>query len=186
MKWKRRFMEAEHMRRKYVNRWEADQREFSRTIAECETTISMLESELKHTRIMHSTQRKMIEHMKKALAKNGIEIKRTMVSISNCKARDDEMCPLSLVPINSSPLPVGSDTTPCPLVLNQAKPNRKCAELACGHRFNSLWLIHHFVERSTFRCPVCHKGEEDFNFQKTELPPGVVQMLKRVAELKRC
>jgi len=178
-------MEAEHTRRKYVDRWEKDMKEFSSTIAECETTIATLKAELRHSRTMHSTHRKLIQQLQDTMALNGIPIKHTMMSISNCRAEDDEICPLSLAPINKSPLPLSNDPRPCTLVLNTMKPEHKCAELECGHRFNSLWLIYHFVECSTFRCPVCRAGQQDFRFQQKELPPGAVRMLESVEAIKK-
>ena len=181
-RWKRKYMETEHMRRKYVDRWETDIKDFSATIYECENTIATLRAELKHAHTMHSTHRQVIQHLQTTLDLHGIPNKHTMMSISNCRAADGEICPLSRAPINKSPLPYSDGESPSTLVLNAAKPEHKCAELACGHRFNSLWLIHHFIERSTFRCPVCSAGQLNFRFQKRDLPPGVIQLLKSVSE----
>ena len=172
-------MEAEHLRRKYADRWECDMRDLSMTISDCENTIATLEAELKHARRMNSTHRKVIQQMQEDMSMNGIPIKRIMMSISNCRASDDEICPLSRAPINQSPLPSTSEH-PCMHVLNPMKPERKCAELACGHRFNSMWLMNHFVQHNTFRCPVCRSGEGNFRFQHKELPPGVLQMIEAV------
>ena len=182
--WKRLFMEAEHLRRKTIARWENDSHEFSRTISDGETMIKILQDELKHRRIMHTTQREVIEAMQKTMETNGIPVKRTMASLSNCRAADDEICPLSLAPINQSPLPLCNELGPCTLSLNPMKPEHKCAELVCGHRFNSMWLIYHFVESGTFRCPICRCGPSVFRFQRDELPPVVCKMLDMIKEMK--
>ena len=58
---------------------------------------------------------------------------------------------MGLAPINQSPLPLGNNTAPCYLALNQIKPNHKCAQLACCHSdcFNTVWLtgisVYHFI-----------------------------------------
>lgn len=202
-KWKRRFMEAERIRRKSVRRWEKDLAYFADAIADCErtidalkaeldrsaeeheTAISVLKSELRHARTMRATQAGVIKQMQKTLQDNGIPVRNAMASLNNCRARDDEVCPLSLAPINQSPLPMSEDGRPSTLVLNPMRPDRRCAELPCGHRFNSLWLIYHFVERNTFCCPVCRSGQENFRFRTSELPPGAMQMLEGIAETRQ-
>ncbi len=173
-------METQHLLRKYVGRWERDMRDLSKIVADCEDMVSTQEAELKHARRMHSTHRKVIGQMQQDMRLGGIPIKRVMMSVSNCRASDDEICPLSHKPINRSPLPWTTEPLPCTHVLNPMKPERKCAELACGHRFNSMWLMGHFVRHSTFRCPVCQSGEENFRFQHRELPPGVLRMIEAV------
>ena len=177
-------MEAEHMRRKNIARLESDTIALSRTILDHENTIKILQGELKHRRMMHATQREAIETMQKTMETYGIPVKRTMASLSNCCATDDEICPLSLSPINQSPLPLCDELGPCTLSLNPMKPDHKCAELMCGHRFNSMWLIYHFVESGTFRCPICRFGPSVFRFKKNELPPVVCKMLEMVDEMK--
>ncbi len=178
-------MESEYTRRKHVVRLENDIAEFSKTIVDQEDTIRMLRDELRHRRIMHTTQRKIIEALQNTMVQNGLPMKRTMASLSNCKAADDEICPLSLMPINQSLIPFCGDSADKDiLVVNPLKPEHKCAELACGHRFNSMWLIYHFVQNGTFRCPVCRAGPDEFRFQRDELPPSVVKMLKMVEEFK--
>ena len=184
-RWRRKFMEAEHMRRKHIDEWENDIGDFSNTIADCQATIAILKSELKHARAVQSSQKKIIHRLQDAMASNGIPFKQTMMSIINCRATNDEICPLSLAPINGSPLPLSNEERPCSLVLNPLKPEYKCAQLPCGHRFNSLWLIYHFVNSNTFRCPVCREGQQDFRFQLDELPPGVIRMLENVRGLKK-
>jgi hypothetical protein len=174
-------METQHLLRKYVNRWERDTCALAKAVAECESTISTLKAELKHARRMHSTHRKVIRQMQQDMALGGIPIRRVMMSVSNCRASDDEVCPLSHKPINQSPLP-WTASEPCVHVLNPMRPERKCAELACGHRFNSMWLMDHFVRHNTFRCPVCQSGEESFRFRHRELPPGVLRMIEAVKQ----
>ncbi len=183
-------MDAEHQRRKYVARWASDVADYSRTLEDCHQTIQVLNDELKHRRIMHTAQRRMIESLQNTLKQHGLPVRRVMASLSNCRAADDEICPLSLAPINHSHVPfhtsgaaamVDQDT----LVINPMKPEHKCAELACGHRFNSMWLIYYLVERNTFRCPVCRAGPEEFRFQRDELPPTVIRMLEMADAAKK-
>lgn len=180
-RWKRKYMEAEHLRRKYVDQWDTDIHTLSSVLDDNEETIATLKSELKHAKTMNSSQRKVIQQLQDTLTRNEIPIKRTMMSLSNCRATDDEICPLSLMPINRSSLPRSDSRRPSALVLNPMKPGHKCAELVCGHRFNSLWLIYHFVKSNTFRCPVCLKGQDKFQFQYKELPPAVISMLDTIA-----
>ena len=183
--WRRLCTKAEDTNRKLVSEWENDIRTYAQRTAEYESAIETLKEELEHARAVQSTQRKLIEHMQNTLQDNGFTVKRNIESMSSCRAGDHEICPLSLAPINTSPLPFSNDDVPCPLVINPIKPDHKCAELACGHRFNAMWLIYHFIEGSTFRCPVCRVGERHFSFKHDELPPAVLRMLNMIDELKR-
>lgn len=190
--WKRRYMEVEHTRRKHARNWEKDLCHLSSIISDRDSTITILKAELKHSRNMSSAQRKVIQQMQDSgdniptdAVTPAIKKRRTMSSLTNCLATDDEICPLSLAPINKSPSPLSDDERPCPLVLNLTKPEYKCAELVCGHRFNSAWLVYHFIERSTFRCPLCRTGKESFRFQIKDLPPGMMQMLDEVNAMKK-
>ena len=184
-RWKRKYMEAEHMCRKYMSLWEKDVTEFSKTVFDCENTIQELRDELRHRKTMHSTQRKVIEALHETLLRHGIPFKNTMASLSNCRADDDEICPLSLMPINKSSIPFCDEIADTSMVINPVKPEHKCAELVCGHRFNSMWLIYYLIERNTFRCPVCRAGQSEFRFQRHELPPTVIKMLDLVNEAKK-
>jgi hypothetical protein len=183
--WKRLYTRAEDAKRKLISEWEKDIHAYAQRAAEYESAIETLKEELKHTRAVQSTQRKLIEQLQGTLQSHGFTVKHNMASLSNCRADDHEICPLSLAPINTSPLPFSNDDAPCPLVINPVKPDHKCAQLACGHRFNAMWLIYHFIEGNTFRCPVCRAGESHFCFQRDELPPAVVRMLSMIDELKR-
>lgn len=178
-------MEAEHTNRMNLIRWKRDIRDHSNTIADCEKMIATLKSELNHGRDVRRAQRNIIDQLQDVMSQNGIHIKQKSLSMLNCKATNHEVCPLSLAPINESPLPLSNDEQPCTLVLNPLKPEYKCAELPCGHRFNSMWLLYHFVENKTFQCPVCRDGQKDSNFQLDTLPPGVLRMLENVRALKR-
>jgi hypothetical protein len=184
-RWKRMYLDTEHARRKLVRRWEGDLNEFERGMSEYEETIRMLKEELLHTRLIQTTQFRIIEQLQKTLLNNGLAVKHSMASLTNCKAKDHEICPLSLAPINQSPLPLGEDVAPCDLVLNPTKPDHKCAQLACGHRFNAIWLIYHFIEGNTFRCPVCRAGEPHFRFQRNELPPAILKILEKMEAMKK-
>jgi hypothetical protein len=179
------YLDAEHARRRILRKWENDLNEFERGMTEYEETISTLKEELLHTRLVQATQFRIIEELQTTLLNNGLAVKRSMASLTNCKAKDHEVCPLSLAPINHSPLPLGDTSIPHDMVLNPMKPDHKCAQLACGHRFNAIWLIYHFIEGDTFRCPVCRAGEPHFRFQRNELPPTILKMLEQMEQLKK-
>ena len=82
-----------------------------------------------------------------------------------CKAKSHEICPLSTSQIRTSFLPYAPAT-----VYDPARPRHTCIELGCGHRFSAMWLVHHFVRRSTFQCPTCSVGPRRFRFRATDLP----------------
>ena len=181
------YMEAEHQRRKYAALWTNDIAKNMRTIEDCRKTIHALRDEIKHRDTMQTAQRRVIESLQDTMKKHGLPVRRIVASLSNCRAGNDEICPLSLMPINQSMAPFIPDPEtidPETLVINPMKPEHKCAELSCGHRFNSMWLIFYLVERNTFRCPVCRDGPSEFCFQKDELPPTVTKMLQMAKEAK--
>ena len=183
--WKRMYMSAEHERRKIICKWENDLKDFEQGMTEYEDTIRMLKQELMHTHAIQTAQRNVIEKLQSTLSKNGLPVKSTIASLTNCIAKNHEICPLSLEPINKSPFPMGDATIPCDLVINPLRPDHKCAQLPCGHRFNSIWLIYHFIESNTFRCPICRAGESSFCFLRNELPPAVRKLLEMVEEMKK-
>ena len=82
-----------------------------------------------------------------------------------CKAKSHEICPLSTSQIRTSFLPYAPAT-----VYDPARPRLTCIELGCGHRFSAMWIVNHFVRRSTFQCPVCSVGPSRFRFQADDLP----------------
>ena len=118
-------MEAEHTNRMNLIRWKRDIRDHSNTIADCEKMIATLKSELNHGRDVRRAQRNIIDQLQDVMSQNGIHIKQKSLSMLNCKATNHEVCPLSLAPINESPLPLSNDEQPCTLVLNPLKPEYK-------------------------------------------------------------
>jgi hypothetical protein len=179
-KWKRHFMNAERNRRKQKRRLEADLFEVSLKNIRSNRELKELREQIARDQRMIKGQHKVIQHLKKLLQDNSIpEPACTQVaSFKTCRAGDNEICPLSLQPINASAPPYNVNYPS--IDIEPLKPHHKCAELMCGHRFNGLWLLFHFVARSTFRCPICRSGHEDFKFQMEQLPNGLVD---RVREL---
>jgi hypothetical protein len=117
---------------------------------------------------LHRAQKNIRAHELTISAQRNILNKYKLPAFSSfrlCKAHRDEICPLSLGKIKTSTLPFAPE-----VVYNPAQPQNTCAELACGHRFSSMWLIYHFVRNSTFRCPVCMTGIKEFHFRMTDFP----------------
>lgn len=179
-KWKRLFMQAEHERRQLKRKFET--RMFDKDIEGIRflREIRILKKKCARDRHMITEQRKVIQRLHERLKENGIpEPEGTQVaSIKTCRASRNEICPLSLQPINSSDLPY--DAKHPEVIVDPCKPHHKCAELACGHRFNALWLLVHFVSRRTFRCPICRQGHADFNFRPEHLPDGLIDRVKEM------
>lgn len=94
-----------------------------------------------------------------------------------CEANQDEVCPLSQMPINTSFLPFAPG-----VVYNPACPQHMCTELGCGHRFSSMYLVYYFVKQSTFRCPLCRGGPRNFYFNITEIPTHIRELFQRASE----
>jgi hypothetical protein len=179
-KWRRHFMNAERERRKQKRRAEAELFEKELEGICLKREIRLLKAQQSRDRHMIVGQHGVIQRLHKLLREHGIPepVSTQVGSFKTCRARDDEICPLSLQPINSSDPPYDNDNSI--IDVEPRKPHHKCAELLCGHRFNALWLLFHFVARSTFRCPVCRSGHEDFHFQMEQLPKGLVDKVKDV------
>ena len=177
-KWKRHFMAAEHARRKLKRRSEAEIFEKELEGIRLMREVRMLKAQHARDKHMVQGQYRVIRRLQKLLRDNGIPapVGTQVASFKTCRAQDSEICPLSLQPINSSAPPY--DAKHPAIVVEPCKPHHKCAELACGHRFNALWLLFHFVARGTFRCPICRCGYEDFHFQLEQLPEGLVDRVK--------
>ncbi len=131
-------------------------------------TIEFLQAELRRAQREIRANYHVIESMRATLVANNLPVQHSIASMRVCMARDDEeACPLSLAPINSSPPPFEG----CTLVsLDSLRTDYRCAELLCGHRFNGVWLMHHFVRSRTFRCPVCRRGKRRFDFDTNLIP----------------
>jgi hypothetical protein len=147
----------------------------------CHKAIKELESKIDRDRFTIQGQRRIIDSLKQVLLDHGISNPpgSTIASFKTCRAEDDEVCPLSLHPINHSPTPY--NPIHAAIDIEPRKPHHKCAQLQCGHRFNALWLLFHFVAQHTFRCPVCRTGPTDFHFELEQLPTG---LLDRIREMR--
>jgi len=171
-KWKRLYMESEHARRQ-------DERkimELSKLASEQHEAIAMLESEVRRGRNEIRCKHRTILSMRATLVANNLPVQYSIESMHVCTAIDDlEECPLSMAPINDSPPPLER----CKLAaLDPLHPDFRCAELICGHRFNAVWLMCHFVRNRTFQCPVCRSGKRIFNFDRGVIPAGIIEALQ--------
>lgn len=130
--------------------------------------VDMLGAEIRRDKHVIRAQRKEIERLQNLLTANGIAVTPTVVSFALCKAANDqELCPLALLPINSC----GPPFVGCCDVLDPLHPAKRCAQLVCGHRFNAVWIMFHFVRNSTTRCPICRQGSRRFRFGPDSVPP---------------
>ena len=176
--WKRSFMTAEHESRKMKQKMQAEIHEIEMENFDFKQEIEALKAHLSRSqRIIHG-QHRVIQRLQKVLKDHGIpEPKDTHVgSLKTCRAEDEEICPLSLHPINASPPPY--DQKYPEIAIEPYKPHHKCAELMCGHRYNALWLLFYFIGRNTFRCPICRYGHEEFKFETGQLPEELVDRVK--------
>jgi hypothetical protein len=159
-KWKRLYMQSEHARRAYKLK-------FRRMVSSFTETTEFMHAELRFHKRIIATQRKSIMEMQKTMAENRLPVKNIMASFKLRKASDDEICPLSLVSINESHHEKLSGP------FDPLRPHYKCAQLECGHRFNAMWLMYHFIKQSTFRCPVCRQGAKKFTFSVDDVPTSL-------------
>jgi hypothetical protein len=183
-KWKRAFMSAERERRKLERIVDVELFDLELDAKLFKKEIRVLEFQTKRDKCTIQGQRQIISTLQKALRDNAItEPPGTHIaSFKTCRAADEEICPLSLHPINKSPPPY--DSSHAEIDIEPRKPHHKCAELHCGHRFNSLWLLYHFVDKNTFRCPVCRTGPVDFRFELEQLPMGLVERIRRMPSIR--
>ena len=131
-------------------------------------TIELLQAELRRAQREIRSNHRVIASMRATLLANNLPVHHTIASVRICLAQsEEEACPLSLAPINSSPPPFEGCTL---AALNPLRMDYKCAELPCGHRFNAVWLMRHFVLAHTFRCPVCRRGKRRFEFDASLIP----------------
>ena len=155
-------MASEHKRRKEETQWLRERREMEDRVSRQRETIDYLTTTATRDR----------QKLRKVLIENGQHT--TMVaSVRNCKAVDDgEICPLSLDPINHSPPPfeTNMDEEKPMMVFDTLKPDHRCIQLQCGHRFNAIWILFHFAKKNTFKCPLCRTGHGSFRFQIRDLP----------------
>ena len=183
-KWKRSFMNAEHRSRAMKRKLEARMFEMELKEIRSRREIKQLKSRLSNRQNVIQNQFGVIERLQKALKDNNIPqpTGTQIASFKMCNADDDEVCPLSLQYINDSLPPYDSKYPE--IVIEAHKPHHKCAELICGHRFNALWLLFHFVARSTFSCPMCRQGHKHFTFEVGMLPSGLLERINEMMEKK--
>jgi hypothetical protein len=168
--WRRRYLHAEWRRRRQqrLTTWMA------RTMAKRQR---QLKSEIHQlTQRLERAQRTIRAHELTISAQHNTLNRFKLPAYASfrlCKAHRHETCPLSLQKIRSSSLPFAPNA-----VYNPARPLHTCAELACGHRFSSMWLIYHFVRNSTFRCPVCMTGLQYFRFRTVDLPEHLLPVFQ--------
>jgi hypothetical protein len=182
--WKRSFMTAEHESRKMKRGMQAEIHEIEMENYDHKQEIETLKAHLSRNQRTIQSQHRVIQRLQKTLKDNAIPepIDAHVGSLKTCRASDDELCPLSLHPINASPLPY--DKKYPEILIEPHKPNNKCAELMCGHRYNVLWLLFYFVGRSTFRCPICRYGHEEFKFEAEQLPGELIDRVKQAMKMK--
>ena len=165
-KWKRKFMESEHEKKKLARAWKHKEYEMEKRISDLNETAEMLYAQVRKGRHELKSHMRAIKEMKAVMEANGLNVYPVIMSLRLCMAEDDETCPLAMEAINTDTLPFEG----CCAVLDPLKPTEKCAQLACGHRFNAVWVMYHFVRNSTFRCPVCRKGRRSFTFDAGAIP----------------
>jgi hypothetical protein len=168
--WKRKYMESEHEKRRLERAWKRKAFEMQKQISDLNETAEMLFAQVRKGRYELRSHMRAIQDMKAVLQANGIRMYPIIMSLRLCMAEDHETCPLAMEPINTHALPFEG----CCAVLDPLKPDEKCAQLSCGHRFNAVWVLYHFVRNSTFRCPVCRKGRRHFSFDAGTVPECMV------------
>jgi hypothetical protein len=183
-KWKRQFMNTERERRKLKKKMEHDMFEMELDSIRSQREMKSLKAQISRNQHTIRGQSKVIQRLQKALRDNGVpEPSGTQVGyLKTCRATDDEICPLSLCPINNSPPPFNTHNTD--INIEPHKPHLKCGELYCGNRFNGLWLLFYFISRKTFRCPICRCGHEDFRFGMNQLPKELVSMVQEAMKAR--
>jgi hypothetical protein len=166
-RWRRMFLASEHRRRRQALRWRRKELALTREKSYLHETVDLLCVELRRkTDAMGRMQRTLIEHQ--------LPVETAMGSLRLCPAADDdEACPLAMEAINRCPPPFEG----CCSELNPLWPTHRCAELGCGHRFNGVWLMFHFVRNRTFRCPMCRRGRERFRFDPSAVPECMARAL---------
>ena len=160
-------MTSEHTRRQHERQWRREKQEMEKKLSEQRETIEYLT----YTSIRDRKK------LREITLEKGCHT--LIASVRNCEAvNDEEMCPLSLEPINTSPPPFKTTTTTPPPTMDPSKPSHKCAQLQCGHRFNAMWILFHFAKKNTFKCPLCRSGHGRFRFQMRDLPRHVARWFR--------
>jgi hypothetical protein len=171
--WKRKFMESEHERRRQQRSWQTELFLLTRANSDLHENITYMSAQLALTASELAAKKKTIKAMRDALQAHHISAVPSLMSFHLCCATDDqEMCPLSRQPINHS----GPPFEGCCSAIDPATPTSQCAQLLqCGHRFNAVWLLFHFVSNRTSRCPICRAGKKRFRVDPSMLPACMVR-----------
>jgi len=171
------YMESERARRLDQHRSRRVEEELKSRISDQEETIGALEAEVRRGRNEIRSKLRTICSMQATLTAHELPVQHSISSLHVCPANDDEeQCPLSMAPINLSPPPFeGCEIS----AMDPLNPQYKCAELICGHRFNCIWLMCHFVQNRTFRCPMCRSGKRSFHFDMSVIPEALVDAIRR-------
>jgi hypothetical protein len=169
--WRRKFMASEHEKRSLVVTWKRREYNLLKQISDLTETAEMIHAQLRKSKVELRSHMRAINVMKATLEANHLSVYPIIMSLRLCPATDDETCPLAMEAINTDTLPFEG----CCSLLDPLKPTDKCAQLPCGHRFNAVWLMYHFVRNSTFRCPVCRKGRRYFTFDADVVPECMVR-----------
>ena len=162
LEWRRRYLHSVWRLRRQERLHAFTTKKMTKTQLRLQRDISQLKNDLRRATKGLRAQELTISAQQNVLGQYKLP---SYSSFRLCTARQDEVCPLSLGNIETSTLPFAPDT-----VYNPSQPQHTCAELACGHRFSSMWLLYHFVKNSTFRCPVCMTGIKHFSFRMADFP----------------
>jgi len=169
--WRRKFMQSEHEKRSWVMAHRRREQHLLKQVSDLTETAEILHAQLRKSKHELRSYMRAIRVMKDTLEANHLSVYPIVMSLRLCSASDDETCPLAMEPINTDTLPFEG----CCPSLDPLKPTEKCSQLACGHRFNALWVMYHFVRNRTFRCPVCRKGRRRFMFDAGVVPECMVR-----------
>jgi hypothetical protein len=169
--WKRMYMTSEHEKRRSLLAWRRKEDAMLKRISDLNETTEMLHAELRRSKWDLHSHKRAINQMRASMESHNLENIPVSMQMRLCEAADDEICPLTIEAVNGSPLPFEG----CCLLLDPLKPTHKCAQLMCGHRFNAVWVMYHFVRNKTFRCPVCRKGRRFFAFDVGVVPECMVK-----------
>lgn len=167
-------MAAEHDRR----RLKRSQSALVRSASELREQAEYLAAEVRRSRAEVRAQQSSIRSLRSALAAHEIVVLPALLSFRLCAA-PTEVCPLGLQTIDEC----GPPFEGCCPSLDPLNPDKKCAELSCGHRFNAVWVVFFFVRRQTARCPLCQQGPSKFRFQSGTVPECMLEAARRARRI---
>jgi hypothetical protein len=83
---------------------------------------------------------------------------------------EDEECSITLAPIREYRLPFMPEDEEAPNCVVEGAPQLAKASLPCGHGFNAMALLYHFVKNS-MTCPICRAGHAQARMAEQSVPP---------------